>query len=184
MHTARRIFVAASVAMLLLAARAAVAVPAPSEEKERDKVLRRLDEAAKNFRSTSADFEFDSIETEPVYDKDVQKGTVYYERKGGSFQMAAHIVEHNGKPASKIYGIFGGVFKLFEGGNQNQVTTFSNASKYEGYLILGFGASGKELEQKWDIKWVGSETLDGVKTEKLELVARDPAVRKNLPKVT
>jgi hypothetical protein len=170
--------------MLLLAARAALAAPATSEEKERERVLRRLDEAAKNFRSTSADFEFDSVETDPVYDKDVQKGTVYYERKGTSFQMAAHITEHNGKPASKIYGFFGGVFKLFEGGNLNQVTTLSKASKYESYLILGFGASGKELEEKWEIKWVGSEVLDGVKTEKLELVAKDPEVRKNIPKVT
>jgi len=187
MHTARRIVVGAAVAVLLLTARAAFAAPPASsslEEKERERVLRRLDEAAKNFRSTTADFEFDSIETEPVYDKDVQKGTVYYERKGASFQMAAHIAEHNGKPASKIYGIFGGVFKLFEGGNLNQVTTFSKASKYESYLILGFGASGKELEEKWEIKWVGSEMLDGVKTEKLELVAKDPEVRKNLPKVT
>ena len=29
-----------------------------------------------------------------------------------------------------------------------------------------------------------AETLDGVKTEKLELIPKDPAVKKNLPKVT
>ena len=50
--------------------------------------------------------------------------------------------------------------------------------------MLGFGASGKELAEKWDIKYLGPETMDGVKTEKLELVAKDPTVRKNLPKVT
>ena len=50
--------------------------------------------------------------------------------------------------------------------------------------MLGFGASGKELEEKWDIKYDGPETMDGVKTEKLELVAKDPEVQKNLPKVT
>jgi outer membrane lipoprotein-sorting protein len=50
--------------------------------------------------------------------------------------------------------------------------------------MLGFGASGKDLEQKWEIKYIGSETLDGVKTEKLELIAKDPAVLKNIPKVT
>ena len=44
-------------------------------------------------------------------------------------------------------------------------------------------ASGKDLEEKWEIKYLGPETLDGVKTEKLELVAKDPAVRKNIPKV-
>jgi outer membrane lipoprotein-sorting protein len=183
MHTARRIVVGASIAMLLLTARAALAAPAASEEKEREKVLSRLDEAAKKFHSTSAEFEFDSVETDPVYDKDVQKGTVYYERKGTAFQMAAHIAEHNGKPAPKIYTYSGGVFKLFESGI-DQVTTFAKASKFESYLMLGFGASGKDLADKWEIKWVGTEMLDGVKTEKLELVAKDEAVRKNIPKVT
>jgi outer membrane lipoprotein-sorting protein len=179
MHTVRKIVAAASIAMFFVGLRAAVA--APSEEKER--VLHRLDEAAKNFRSTSADFEFDSVETDPIYDKDVQKGTVYYERKGASFQMAAHIAEHNGKPSPKVYTYTGGVFRLFESG-VDQVTTYAKASKFESYLMLGFGASGKDLAEKWEIKYVGSEILDGVKTEKLELVAKDPEVRKNIPKVT
>jgi outer membrane lipoprotein-sorting protein len=184
MHKTGKLVVAASIAMLLLTVRATFAAPPPSTEKEKDKVLRRLDAAAKNFHSTSADFEFDSVETDPIYDKDIQKGTVYYERKGTAFQMAAHIAEHNGKPASKVYSYAGGVFKLFEGGNTNQVTTYSKLSKFESYLMLGFGASGKDLEQKWEIKYIGSETLDGVKTEKLELIAKDPAVLKNIPKVT
>ena len=50
--------------------------------------------------------------------------------------------------------------------------------------MLGFGASGKELAEKWEIKYAGSETLGGIKTDKLDLVAKDPTVRKNLPKVT
>ena len=36
----------------------------------------------------------------------------------------------------------------------DQVTTFSKASKFESYLMLGFGASGKELAEKWDIKYL------------------------------
>ena len=31
-----------------------------------------------------------------------------------------------------------------------------DAAKYESYLLLGFGASGKELADKWDIKYLGS----------------------------
>jgi outer membrane lipoprotein-sorting protein len=181
MHIARRIVVAASIAVLLLAARAAVA--APSDDKERDRVLHQLDIAAKNFRTTSADFEFDSIQTDPIYDKDVQKGTVYYERKAGSFQMAAHIREENGKPVPKVYVYSGGVVKLYEQ-LINQVTTLSKLSQYESWFMLGFGASGKDLEQKWEITYLGPETIDGIKTEKLELVAKDATVRKNIPKVT
>ena len=181
MHRGRKLVVAALMAVLLLAARAASATPA--EEKAKDEVLRRLDVAAVNFHSTSADFEFDAVETDPIPDKDVQKGTVYYERKGNSFQMAAHIHELNGKIASKVYSYTSGVFNLYEK-LTNQVTRFSKVSQYESYLMLGFGASGKDLEQKWEIKYLGSEVIDGVKTEKLEMVAKDAAVRKNIPKVT
>jgi len=97
--------------------------------------------------------------------------------------MSAHIREENSKPTPKIYVYSGGVFKLYEK-LVNQVTTLTKASKFESYLMLGFGASGKDLEQKWEIKYLGTEPLDGVKTDKLELIAKDPTVRKNIPKVT
>jgi outer membrane lipoprotein-sorting protein len=176
----KKLLFAAAIALALLPLRAAFASPAD----EKDRVLRQLDEAAKNFHSTAAEFEFDSVQTDPVYDKDVQKGVVYYERKGATFHMAAHITDVNGKPALKVYSYAGGVFQLYEGGALNQVTTYGKASKFESYLMLGFGASGKDLADKWEIKYLGPESLSGVKTEKLELVAKDPAVRKNIPKVT
>jgi outer membrane lipoprotein-sorting protein len=146
------------------------------------KVLHELDVAAANYHSTTADFEFDSIQTDPVPDKDVQKGVVYYERRGDVFQMGVHIREVNGKIVPKVLTISRGVTRLFEK-MVNQVTTFTKAAKYEGYMELGFGASGKELEDKWKVTYQGSEVIDGVKTEKLELVAKDPAVLKMLPKV-
>ena len=147
-----------------------------------DGVLRKLDAAAANFQSTTADFEFDSTQTDPVPDTDVQKGTVYYDRKGNAFQMGVHINEVNGKPVPKIITVSGGVFKLYEK-LPNQVTTSSKVSKYESYLVLGFGASGKDLQQKWNITYLGSETLNGIKTDKLQLIAKDPQVLKLFPKV-
>lgn len=64
------------------------------------------------------------------------------------------------------------------------MTTLSKLSQYESWFMLGFGASGKDLESKWTIKYLGSEMLTGKKTEKLEMIAKDPTVRKNIPKVT
>jgi outer membrane lipoprotein-sorting protein len=186
MHLGNKLAIAALVALVLASCRTAAFAAVAPDEKE--KVLRQLDEAAKNFRSTSADFQFDSVETDPIPNTDIQKGKVYYERKGNSFRMAAHIDEFNKKPAMKVYTYSGGVFQLYEGGDVNQVTTYSKIGKFESYLMLGFGASGEDLEKKWEIKYLGAENLlDGktsVKTEKLELVAKDPEVRKNLPKVT
>jgi len=167
------------IALAFIPARAVLAAP----QDDLKSVLDRLNVAAANFHSTSADVEFDTIETEPVPDTDVQKGVVYYDRKDNAVRMGVHLNEHNGKPSAKAYTYIGGTFKLFEPGI-NQVTTYAKAGKWESYVILGFGASGKDLEAKWDIAYLGSETLGGVKTEKLELIAKDPDVRKNLSKVT
>lgn len=177
MNSARRFLIAASVAALLLPGRALFAAD------DLQRVLHQLDAAAANFHTTTADFQFDSIETDPIPVTDTQKGTVYYQREGRSFKMAAHINELNGKPVPKVYSYSGGQLKLFEP-LINKVTTIARAGTYEGYVMLGFGASGKDLADKWDIRYAGSEILDRVKTEKLELVAKDPTVRKNLPKVT
>jgi outer membrane lipoprotein-sorting protein len=96
--------------------------------------------------------------------------------------MAAHIEQDNGKPVPKTYTFSSGVFRLYEK-LINQVTTYKN-EKLGSYLMLGFGASGKDLADKWNITYAGTETINGVKTERLELIAKDPAVRKNLVKVT
>jgi outer membrane lipoprotein-sorting protein len=177
MNLARKMILAVLAACLPLATRGAFGADNTQQ------VLRQLDEAAAKFRSTQADFQFDAVETDPIPITDTQKGTVFYERKGNAFQMAAHINEVNGKPVPKIYTYTDGKLRLFEP-MINQVTTITKASSYSSYIMLGFGASGKEMEEKWDVKAVGSETVDGVKTEKLELTAKDPTVRKNLPKVT
>lgn len=146
-------------------------------------VLAKLDATSANFRSTTASFEFNTIQTDPVPDTDVQKGTVYYDRKNGVMHMGIHIDEVNGKPVPKIIVISGGEFSLYEKLN-NQVTRSKKAGKYESYLALGFGASGKDLQQKFDVKYAGEETVHGVKTDKLDLVAKDPDVLKLFPKMT
>lgn len=173
----KRVFLLA-IALVLLPLRAAFAAD------DLKTVLHKLDVAAANFRTTSAEFEFDSYTTDPIPDKDVQKGSVYYQRDDAKFQMGVHIDQVNGQPVPKVVVCCqGGAVRLYEK-MTDQVTTLTKLSHYESWFMLGFGASGKDLAEKWDIKYLGSETLDGVNTEKLEMVPKDPAVRKNLPKVT
>jgi outer membrane lipoprotein-sorting protein len=170
---------AAALLLALLSGRAALA----ATQDDLKSVLERLNVSAAGFHSTSADVEFDNIETDPIPETDIQKGAVYYNRRSNTVEMGVHMSEHNGKPSGKAYTYVSGVFRLFEPG-VNQVTTFVKASKWESYIDLGFGASGRDLASKWDIKYLGSETMGGVKTEKLELTPKDPELRKNLPKVT
>jgi hypothetical protein len=147
-------------------------------------VLAKLDAAAKNFHTTAASFEFDTVQTDPIPDTDIQKGDVYYQRSGTSFQMAAHITSDDNHPAAKAYIFSGGVLRESDTGKASDAKTYTQAGKYESYLMLGFGASGHDLQEKWNLKYLGSEVVDGVKTDKLELVAKDPTVRQNIPKVT
>ena len=147
-------------------------------------VLTKLDAAARNFRSTSAQVEADTIQKDPIPNTDVMLGMAYYERTGNQFQMAAHFTEFNKQPTGKTYIFSGGVFRLSETGKEKDAKPYPQASKYESYLMLGFGASGHDLQEKWNITYQGTEIIDGVTTAKLELVAKDPEVRKNLQKVT
>lgn len=182
MHLKKKFVFAAALALAFLPARTALAAP----QDELKSVLDRLNVAAAGFHSLSADVEFDDITTDPIYDKDVFKGVVYYDRKGAAFRMGVHFSQHN-KPSTKAYTkaytFVGGVLKLHDTGS-DQITTVEKAGKFESYVLLGFGASGTDLEAKWEIKLIGWETIGGVKTAELELVAKDPEVRKNLPKVT
>ena len=172
-------FLIAILVLAILATRNAVAAP-PDQLKS---VLERLNTSAAKFESASADVELDTIDTDPLPDTDVQKGVVYYDRKSNAVRMGVHLNQHDGKPSAKEYTFMGGTFKLFEPG-VNQVTTYAKANKWESYIVLGMGASGKDLEAKWDITDQGPETVNGVKTEKLQLVAKDADFRKNVSKVT
>jgi len=176
MFTKKLIF-AAALALAMVPARAAFAAD------DLQTVLRKLDTASAIFRSTSADFEFDTVTTVPIFDKDVQKGSVYYKRDPKNAQMAAHINEVNGRQVPKVVVSSGGTIKLYEQ-KVNQVTVLTKFSQYQSWFMLGFGASGKELEEKWDIKYLGSEKIDGITTDKLEMIAKDPNVRKTILKLT
>jgi outer membrane lipoprotein-sorting protein len=156
----------------------------PARAQDLAGVLTRLDAAAKNFHTTTAQFEFDTILTDPIPDKDVMTGTAYYDRKGTHFQMAAHVTSDNKHPAAKAYIFSGGVLRESDTGKESDAKTYTQAGKYESYLMLGFGASGHDLQDKWTIKYLGTEKIDGIVTDKLELVAKDPEISKNIPKVT
>lgn len=146
-------------------------------------VLAKLDDAAARFHSSSADLEYQNTITDPVPDTEIQKGNIYYQRKGAGFESGIHINEINGKPVPKTIVFAGGVVKVYDK-LPDQLTIVKGAGQYEGYLALGFGASGKDLMDKFDVRYLEPETISGVKTEKLELVAKDPKVVKLFPKIT
>jgi len=146
-------------------------------------VLAQLNTAAARFHSASASFEQTNEMTEPIPDKEVLNGSIYCDRKGKARQLGIHIATDNGKAVPKVITVKGDVFSMYEK-LTNQVTTSKGAGKYEGYLSIGFGGSGDDLEANWNITYHGSETVDGVKVAKLDLVPKDPEALKVFRKVT
>jgi len=64
---------------------------------------------------------------------------------------------------------------------QDQITVYNtkNRSEVEAYLVLGFGGKGHDLAKSFDVKYLGSEKLGTVETEKLDLVPKSEKVRNN-----
>jgi outer membrane lipoprotein-sorting protein len=166
--------------LFLFSLAALIAAPISAKADDLQSVLSRLNASSKKFHSVSASVVFDTEMQDPVPDSDIQKGTAYYQRDGNSFKMAAHFHDRNGHPFNSGYNYIGGAIHFFDG---TEVHTY-DGSKWQSYLILGFGASGTELADKWNIKYIGSSMLDGVNVAQLELVAKDPQVRKNIAKIT
>jgi len=171
--------------VLLLSTGAGAALAQSSSNAELQTVLGEMNAASTRFHSAQADFEWDQFEM-VVSSTDTQKGVIYFERSGGSTRMAADIETADGQPAKKTLVYQDGELKFFQP-QINQLTVFHAGKKqgqYESYLTLGFGGSGSELEKSWNITYHGMETIDGVRTAKLDLVSKSQAVRNNFTHVT
>jgi outer membrane lipoprotein-sorting protein len=143
-----------------------------------EKVLSQMDATAANFRSAQADFAWDQFQ-QVVNEHDIQKGKIYFRRTGKETQMLADITEHDGQPIQKTLLYTDGKVQVYEP-KVERVTVYSpgkNKSDVETFLVLGFGGSGRDMVKAFDVKYMGTEKIDGVDTAKLELVPKSKSVR-------
>ena len=143
------------------------------------KVLSQMDAAAASFRTTQANFVWEQY-WKVVNDKDSQKGTVYYRRSGKEIQMMAEIAD---PPKSVLFA--DGKVQVYEP-KLKRVTTYEtgkNREAVESFLVLGFGGSGHDMLKSFDVKYLGTENVDGVNAAKLELVPKSDRVRNIFAKI-
>jgi outer membrane lipoprotein-sorting protein len=161
--------------LLVLAAASQISFAQSDPKLER--VLDKMDQAAASFRSTEAAFTWDQYQ-KVVDETDTQSGKIYFRRSGEEIQMAADI----NKPAeSAKYLLFTDSKIQVYDPRQDQITVYNtkNRSEVEAYLVLGFGGKGHDLAKSFDVKYLGSEKLGTVETEKLDLVPKSEKVRNN-----
>lgn len=145
-----------------------------------DSVLNQMDTASANFRSAEADFVWDQYQ-KIIEETETQKGKVYFRRSSKDTQMAANISE----PDQKQVVYSDGLVRLYQP-KIDQITEHSagkNKAEIESFLVLGFGGRGHDLLQSYEVKYAGSEVVDGVKTQKLELTPKAPRVRNMFDKI-
>lgn len=149
------------------------------------KILSEMNAASARFHSAQANFQWDQFER-VVSSTDTQKGVIYFERSGGTTNVAVDIETADGQPSKKTIVFTDGVLKFYQP-QINQLTVMragNKESQWESYLTLGFGGSGSDLEKSWTISYQGMETIDGVQTAKLDLVSKSASVRENFSHVT
>jgi outer membrane lipoprotein-sorting protein len=139
-----------------------------------DSVLQKMDAAAANFQTTQADFVWDQYQR-VVDETDTQKGTVYYRRSGKEIEMMADIKE----PEQKFLLYKDGKLQVYQPKIEQviQYTAGANHNEIESYLVLGFGGSGQDLKNSFDVTYQGEETIDNIATGKLHLTPKSEKVR-------
>lgn len=145
-----------------------------------ERVLADMDTTSKNFRSAEASFVWNQYQ-KVIDETETQSGKIYFRRQNGEIQMAADISE----PDKKYILYSGGKVQVYQP-KIDQVTEYNpgkNRSDLESFLVLGFGGSGHDLLKAYDVKSLGSETVNGTEAAKLELIPKSPRLRNNIARI-
>lgn len=145
-----------------------------------DRVLTQMDAAAKTVRTAEASVVWDQYQ-KVINDTDTEKGKVYFRRDGGETQMAVDFVE----PDKKYVVYSGGKVQVYQPkiDQVNEYTAGKDRADVESFLVLGFGGGGHDLLKSYDVKYLGTETLNGTETPKLELIPKSARFRNNIARI-
>jgi outer membrane lipoprotein-sorting protein len=155
----------------------AFALPAESV----DSILSRMDKAAPTFHSMSADLHMLTY-TAIIGDKTDENGTLKMQRKGDTVRA---IIDFSGQDDAREIAFLGNIIRMYYPKLKmyQDYDVGKNSDVLNQFLLLGFGSSGKELAQSYDISAEGKENVAGVETTKLVLLPKSAAVKERLAKI-
>jgi outer membrane lipoprotein-sorting protein len=158
--------------------------PSPADPAALESVLKKMDSVAATFRSTQAEFEWDSYEKVIDEVDDVESGSIYYRRNDNGIEMMAEVKKAGStlatqKAEPKFVLFSKGMVQMYQP-KVNQVTEFDLGKKhsdFESYVVLGFGGSGKDLQKAFNVTYDGEEKVNGVNAAKLKLEPKSGALK-------
>jgi outer membrane lipoprotein-sorting protein len=145
-----------------------------------DRVLTQMDNAAKTFHTAQASLTAEQY-TKVVDEKETQKGKVYFERHGSDVSMAADITEPD-----KEFALYANGKAQIYHPKIDQVDEYQpgkSKGQIEAFLLLGFGGGGHVLLASYDVKYLGTENVNGVNASKLELTPKSQQLQNNISKI-
>ncbi len=155
-----------------------------------DAVLKKMDAVAANFSTAQANFEWETYQKVIDETIDYEKGVIYYRKSNKQIEMMAEVKDAGAsassmKPEPKFVLLSGGKIRLYQP-KLDRVTEYDlgkNQSEVESYMVLGFGGSGQDLQKNFDVTYMGPETIESVKTAKLQLIPKSEKVKKTYSKI-
>ncbi len=145
-------------------------------------VLAKMNQSAPNFKSLQADFDWETFD-KLIKVTEVQKGHAFFRKQGSDLETLYNFnaASGNGKETLAKQALYkGGLFSLYDV-RINQITQ-REVGKYksdvDAFMSLGLGGRGDELARSFTVDWQGWETVDGIKTAKLEVTGKSPSIQK------
>lgn len=141
-----------------------------------ESVEQQMDQAARDFRSLSADVERTKV-TVVVNDRSTESGTIRVRGDKMLLQLKTPEPRTILRNGDNLYVYNPGLQRVEE----------YNLGKHRGlveqFLLLGFGTSGKELRKAYHVTLVAEPVIGDRRTAELELTPKSAAVRRQISKV-
>jgi outer membrane lipoprotein-sorting protein len=156
------------------------AVTAPAGPDDLKNVIAQADKAAATFKTARAKFQWDQYER-VVDETEVQKGEIYFRRTKSGMDAAVRVTS----PDTKQVVFVDGALKLFQP-KIKQVTIYdarARRTEVDSLMNIGFGSRGEDVEKSYEVKMEGWETVDGVKTARLNLVPRNEKLKASITNI-
>jgi outer membrane lipoprotein-sorting protein len=159
---------------------AALAAAAMARAESLAEVLARMDAAAREFRSFSAEVKWTDF-TWVLNESSERTGAVRAHRsRAGVFGL----LEFRGPdPSVKRFG--GRTFETYypRSNTLEVIDVGKRAGAVEQFLLLGFAVTSAEIRKSWDIKWGGAETIGSVRCSRLELFPKGAETKNLIQKI-
>jgi outer membrane lipoprotein-sorting protein len=145
-------------------------------------ILARMDRAAPTFHAMSADVQMKTF-TAIIGDTTMESGTLKMQRLKNAGLRA--VLDFSGQTDAREIAFLGKIVRIYYPNlkTYQDYDVGKNTDVLNQFLLLGFGSSGKELAQSYDITPEGSEKIAGRDTTKLLLVPRDQKIKDHLSKI-